>query len=271
MDRKKVLLTMALAGAALLSGCTDKEKTEKPVVAERDCLYQVSTIQALTAGDYYGSMTVGEFLKHGDIAIGTFEGVNGEMIVLDGECYQALADGTVAKPEHTETVPFGAITFFDADYTHNFKAEMTFDALKTVLDSIVNEKGANTFYVGRIEGVFPEMSVRSIAKQKEPYPTLDEAMKADQKVFDYKDQRGTLIAAYCPAYAAGVNAGGWHLHFLSEGKDKGGHVLAFRMSEGKLSLDRTDKFHMELPDTEYFNKLDLMNQGEAVKKVEQGG
>ncbi|WP_231464489.1 acetolactate decarboxylase [Selenomonas sp. AE3005] len=38
-----------------------------------------------------GTVTVRDVRSLGDTGIGTFEGVNGEMIVLDGTVYQALA------------------------------------------------------------------------------------------------------------------------------------------------------------------------------------
>ena len=95
-------------------------------------------------------------------------------------------------------------------------------------------------------------------------------MTADQVVFNYKDVKGTLIALYCPPYTAGVNAVGWHLHFLSEDKKKGGHVLGLKMQKGTITLDRTDYFSMTLPADAYFNKLNLTNQEDAIGKVEQG-
>lgn len=51
--------------------------------------YQVSTLQALALGYSKSVITVGELLKHGNLGLGTFEDVDGEMIVLDGKCYRA--------------------------------------------------------------------------------------------------------------------------------------------------------------------------------------
>ena len=51
--------------------------------------YQVSTLQALALGFSKSVITVGELLRHGDTGIGTFEDVDGEMIILDGKCYRA--------------------------------------------------------------------------------------------------------------------------------------------------------------------------------------
>ena len=44
-------------------------------------MFQVSTLQALALGYSRAVITVGELMKHGDIGLGTFEDVNGEMIV----------------------------------------------------------------------------------------------------------------------------------------------------------------------------------------------
>ncbi|MCF0168583.1 MAG: acetolactate decarboxylase [Bacteroidales bacterium] len=249
------------------AGCVDKNSDG---TQDRDSLYQVSTLQALTASDYYGSVTIDKFLNHGDFGIGTFEGMEGEMIVLDGVCYQALADGSVAVPKTTDKIPFAAVSWFDKDIEIEFNSEYTFESLKTELNRIVASEGANTFYLMRLEGDFPEMKVRSISRQQEPYETLDKVVETSQMVFDYKNVKGTLIALYFPEYASGVNAAGWHMHFLSNEKDKGGHILGFTMAKGKMALDRTDSFQMILPDTDYFNNLDLTGQDEAIGKVELG-
>ena len=77
--------------------------------------FQVSTLKALTQGVYDGDLSLGELKKHGDLGIGTFEGLNGEMLILDGTVYQVKADGTVATPKDAVLTPFAAITEFDTD------------------------------------------------------------------------------------------------------------------------------------------------------------
>ena len=51
--------------------------------------FQVSTLQALALGFSKSVIPVEDLLKHGDTGLGTFEDVDGEMIVLDGKCYRA--------------------------------------------------------------------------------------------------------------------------------------------------------------------------------------
>ena len=63
---------------------------------------------------------------------------------------------------------------------------------------------------------------------------------------------------------------GWHLHFLSQDKSKGGHVLGFTLTEGTVALDRTDTFRMTLPDTDKFNELNLLGRDAAIVTVEKG-
>jgi acetolactate decarboxylase len=39
---------------------------------------------ALLAGVYDGNVTIRELLRHGDFGLGTFNALDGEMLVLDG-------------------------------------------------------------------------------------------------------------------------------------------------------------------------------------------
>ena len=69
-------------------------------------IYQASTLQALALGYTRPVVTVQELLKHGDTGLGTFENVDGEMIIVDGVCYQAKQDGSVVRTEREAGVPF---------------------------------------------------------------------------------------------------------------------------------------------------------------------
>ena len=264
---KQIFTITAAACMFIATACTNKNNID---CVNRDCLYQVSTLQALVAGYYYGVTDVSYMLNRGDIGLGTFEGAEGEMIILGGICYQALADGTVKVMDENSLVPFGVSTWFEADDYKTFKGQYDMESFKAELDKIITEKGANTFYVVKMDGFFPQMKVRAIFKQQEPYRELDEVTKTSQVVFDYQDVKGTLVAVYCPSFVTGINAVGWHIHFLSDDKCKGGHVLGFSMTDGTMELDRTDDFYMELPDTDRFNSLNLLGRDKAVGVVEKG-
>ena len=50
-----------------------------------------------------------------------------------------------------------------------------------------------------------------------------------------------------PAYAEGIEVGGYHLHFISEDRARGGHVLDSRSAGLRARLDPSNDLHVELP------------------------
>jgi len=238
--------------------------------ADRETITQVALLQSLLQGDYYGSITIGELKQHGDIGIGTFDKLNGELIMVDGVLHRAKGDGTVEVPGDSETIPFSNVTFFDADETLAVEGVGSFEELVGILDAKVAELGPNRFYFARIDGTFPKMNVRSEYAQEEPYKPLVEVLKTDQTVFEYANVEGTLVAFYCPDYMKELNNAGWHLHFASKDGTKGGHVFELAIDKADIAWDATDNFEMMLPDEEFFNDIDFTkDRSEEVKKAER--
>ena len=274
---KKLLL--CAAAALMLSGCAGTQTATQDTqqtganaaagTADRETIFQVSLLQGLTLGDYYGSVTVGELKEKGDTGIGTFEGVNGELVMVDGVVYRAKSDGSVEIAPDEETIPFSNVTFFDADVTEEISGISSVDDLKSYLNEKVNELGKNNFYMIRIDGAFKNVFARSELKQEEPYKTLADALSTDQREFDFAGASGTVVGLYCPEYMRDLNAAGWHFHFISEDKQSGGHVLDLDIDNAELKWDSTKGFNMLLPDTKMFPTLDLTtDQSEDIKKVE---
>ena len=124
-------------------------------------------------------------------------------------------------------------------------------------------------YVAKIKGDFSNITVRSVEKQEKPYKEFTEVAKVDQKVFNYTNQSGTLVAVYFPEYMSELNMHGWHLHFLNDAKDKGGHVLGLTMENGSGAMDTIQEFDMVLPQTESFAKMDFSeNMTDKINSVE---
>ena len=65
---------LLLVVIALSAGCCS--------TVPRNTVTQISTIDALLASVYDGQMSCGNLLKYGDFGIGTFDKLDGEMIVL---------------------------------------------------------------------------------------------------------------------------------------------------------------------------------------------
>lgn len=233
---------------------------------DRDVLFQVSTIDALLQGVYDGVMNFGELKQQGDFGIGTFEGIDGEMIALDGQYYQVKADGIAYSVNDTMTTPFSTVTYFDKDFDVIVSAK-NFTELSSALDAQIPSK--NLFYAMRIDGTFPYVKTRSIPKQSEPYPLLKDAA-ANQSVFEFNDVEGTIVGFYTPEYAEGLNVPGYHLHLITADKKAGGHILDLALNSSIVWLDITSTLNMALPSKGDFIGVDLTQDLlEDLKKVEQ--
>ena len=259
--RKLSFLLSVVLSLGLLVSSSFGETTKS------DMLFQVALLQSLMQGEYDGIVTVGELKQYGDTGIGTFQGVNGEMIVLDGTVYRAIWDGSVEIAPDDETVPFSNVTFFEADIKAEHVNAASSSELKSILNSIVRKHGRNQFYMAKVTGLFPSVLVRSELKQKEPYKPLNDALKTDQREFTYSDIKGTIVALYCPDYMNGLNTAGWHLHFISEDRQKGGHVLDLTIQGGSLELDIISEFAMVVPNRDSFNSKRL--ETDLKKEIEQ--
>ena len=248
---------------------TEQQQNSQKAEGPKETVYQVALLQSLTQGYYDGIIKVSELKEHGDTGIGTFEGVNGEMIVLDGTVYQALGDGSVQVADDNETVPFSNVTFFDNDISETLSQTKDINTLKESLTNTVNKNGKNLFYMVKIKGTFDKMNVRSELKQEKPYKTLDKALATDQREFNYENIAGTVVALYCPDYMGGLNTPGWHFHFISDDKTKGGHILELSFESAQAEFDSTQDFDMYLPENPDFQKIELAKDvSSAIKKVE---
>ena len=96
-------------------------------------MYQISTLQALALGYTRGVIAVGELKKHGDIGLGTFEDVNGEMIFIDGICYRAMEDGSVAVAGDEMGVPFSSVSVMNANRVFAVDPVNSMESLKDIL------------------------------------------------------------------------------------------------------------------------------------------
>lgn len=237
--------------------------------AESDRLFQAALLQSLMLGEYDGFVTAGELKTYGDTGIGTFQSVNGELIMLDGVIYRALWDGSVEVVPDSDTIPFANVTFFDSDIKQENVNAGSSEELKNLMTNIAAKNGRNQFYMAKITGLMTSILVRSELPQKEPYKPLDAALKTDQREFTYENINGTVVALYCPDYMDGLNTPGWHLHFISQDGKKGGHVLNLAVKDCLLELDVISEFAMIVPNRQSFNEKNLsINMKEAIQEVE---
>ncbi len=233
----------------------------------RHVLSQVSTIDALITGVYDGETSLGSLREKGDFGIGTFNGLDGEMLLLDGQFYRITVEGTVERPAPETKTPFAAVTFFDADRT--FPLEQGLDFQQFVVKTEKTFPTPNIFYAVKITGTFEMVKARSVPRQPKPYKPLDEVVK-NQKVFTFQKVAGTIVGFRCPSYVKGINVPGYHLHFISADRKAGGHILDFRIDKAIAEVDDAREFHLVLPSDQAFYHADLApDRGQAVNAVEK--
>lgn len=260
---KKLLGTSLLAGTLLFNTATAAPAQDKETV------YQVALLQSLAMGYFDGSISVKDLKTHGDTGIGTFEGLNGEMIVLDGVVYRANQACKINVMGDKETVPFSNVTFFEKDFSVKLADVPSKAALEKNLNELVGKNGRNSFYMVKIPADFNEILVRSESGQEEPYPTLVEALKTQNEISP-QNISGTIVGLYCPDFMSSLNSTGWHFHFISSDKKIGGHVLELDLKRGEAQFDKTDKFSMGLPTKKNFSALNFNTDlKEDIRKAEQ--
>lgn len=249
----------------LAVACSSPEKPAVNVVRESESLTQISTFDALLQGVYDGTFSLDDMAGNGDFGIGTFDKLDGEMIFTNGKFYQVKADGKVYQPERSVKTPFASVCFFKPETKCSF-AGLNYVALKQKIDSMMPSR--NYFYAIRVKGSFARAHTRSVPAQSVPYPPLVEVTK-NQPEFQSENLSGMLIGFYCPDYVKGINVPGYHLHFLSDDEQFGGHVLDFQLSSGTLELQKLDHFEMLLPKSGAFLHSEYKTDRSAeVKQVE---
>ncbi len=235
-------------------------------------IYQISTLQALALGYARSVVTVKELLEHGDIGLGTFEDVNGEMIVVDGACFRATEDGTVWEAEPDMGVPFASVA--KAGTSPGFEVEdiTDIDKLKEVLTLKIEEGfGLNSMHIARIDGEFHRVCARSESAYRSHHVDLKDILSKTQRDFAFENIAGTMVCLYYPDYMDGINAPGWHVHFLSEDRTKGGHVFDLEIARGMVRIDKIANIEIQLPSEPAFDTYSLKEaSGSDIKKVEQG-
>jgi acetolactate decarboxylase len=245
-----------------LIGCTNRPN---PVAITSNVVFQYSTLSALLEGVYDGEMTVGELKRQGNYGIGTFNALDGEMVLYKGECYKVTSDSKVFKVDDTEKTPFAAVCSFVPDTVIKIDQVLKLINLEHYIDSVVPSK--NLLYAYEISGSFDSILIRSVPKQDKPYKRLIEAFK-NQRVYSFTQQEGMLFGYKFPLFLKDVNMDNYHLHYLSNDKTKGGHLLNCMLSKGTVSIAYIRKFNLQIPDNLYFNTTNLINNKSELLKIE---
>jgi len=171
------------------------------------------------------------------------------MVIVDGRCFQVRSDGSVHECGDDALSPFAVVTRFAPDEAVMSPecpdlAHLTrrFDALRS---------SDNFIFALRVDGDFDYVHTRAMCRTREGVPLVQAA--AVQPEFEYRNVRGTLVGFWTPEYAKP----GYHLHFVSDDRTRGGHLLQCRGNNLRLQIQREGDYHIALPETDDFLNADL--------------
>ncbi|MBX3036696.1 MAG: acetolactate decarboxylase [Anaerolineales bacterium] len=139
--------------------------------------------------------------------------------------------------------PFACVTNFQPASDEILDKELNYnDFLKWMIELMPSP---NIFYAFRITGDFAYVKTRSVPKQ-ENYRPLVEVAK-EQPTFEFHNVSGAMVGFYTPHFMASLSVPGVHLHFLTDDKSSGGHLLECRPKHIKIELQYLYTLELSLP------------------------
>ncbi len=228
-----------------------------------NAVYLTAPVNALVLGYYRENTSVGEIKRHGDFGLGTFNNLDGEMVVLDGNVYQVKADGIAAPVPDSEESPFACVTFFTPDMVEEIDGRRLDEDPETLLEGLI--PSANMLYAIRIDGEFEYVKTRSVPRQENYRPLVEVAR--EQPTFEFHQTAGTLCGFFTPQFMSSLNVPGYHLHFVTEDRKQGGHLLECRLQNVTVGLQHIPKLELGLPLTLDYLTADL--SGETREDLEE--
>ena len=231
-----------------------------------NAVFLSAPIIALVEGFYVENTNMALIKEHGDFGLGTFNYLDGEMVILDGNVYQIRSDGDVYSVKDDEQSPFACVTFFSPDTFDDIEENQTPKGFHDLLNTLIPSE--NMLYAIRIDGSFSHLRTRAVPRS-ENYKPLVEAT-ANQPVFDFYDVQGCLAGFYTPRFMESLNAPGYHMHFLTEDRRHGGHLIECGLKKARISIQHVPKLDVGLPITLDFLTANLTRDiGKDLDKAEK--
>lgn len=244
-------LAEELLQVAKKSGRSLSQLTEKALVHYLEdegginSVYLSAPVNAMLKGLYEENATLGDLKKHGDFGLGTFNNLDGEMVMLDGVIYRLHADGkTYPVDDHVQT-PFACVTFYRPSVVEEIEGHLDFSAFNAILNRLLPSD--NMLYAIRVDGLFRQVKVWSVARHDNYEPLVED--EENRPVFEYENVSGVLAGFYTPKFIRALNFPGFHLHFLTSGRECGGHLQECQTEGVRIGIQFIHRLKLDLPIT----------------------
>jgi acetolactate decarboxylase len=232
---------------------------------DTDVFYHYSIWEAFVNKIYDGTLTAGELKEKGTIGLGSYNGLDGELIMLDGILYEALGNGQVIIVNDTTKIAYANTAFYTQDKIFDINKAEDDNHLRAQINEQIGSK--NYFYAFQIHGTFKTLKLGGVPKQEKPYTQGLDVLIPNRPVFDRENITGTLVGFYCPDFIGKINVAGYHFHFVSDDKKSAGHVMEFSdASNLKGGFKRIAKYQFDLPETPEYDTVSLEKSFQYNKK-----
>jgi alpha-acetolactate decarboxylase len=215
--------------------------------------YQYNIWWAFVNKVFEGDLTVEAARKKGDIGLGSYNLLDGELIQLDGVYYQAKEDGSVVTASDKTKIAYLNTTFFKPEKSFILKNVANYDSLRKRLNEQLPTK--NIFYSFKIHGTFKKVKCGGLHKQEKPFNKGLDYLIPNRPIFEREKFTGTLVGFYCPDFIGNINASAYHLHFISDDRKFGGHLMELEGSDLTVEVDFIHDYQFSLPQTQDFDKV----------------
>ena len=264
----KRVLILFYSVALIITGCknnsTSAEKEDAVINKTSGEFYHYSLWAALVNKIYDGTLTVKEAKSHGDIGLGTYNGADGELILIDGVFYHVPSSGEVLVADDSTHIPYLNAAFFTKEFSFELNDRISYDSLRKLIQQKFPSR--NFFYAFKIHGEFDSLKLGSLYKQERPYKEGLDSLMPKRPKFDHTNVSGTMVGFYCPDFIGDINVAGFHLHFMSDDKKVGGHVMDFKGKNFEVGMDKLTSYHFVLPQTADYDRVNLEKKFQYGKK-----
>lgn len=217
MNRQRIIaLLVAVASIGALAPAA-------AATTDDSWVHQIGTYDYLTKPDYDGLAPIDSASAGTTQGLGTFDRLDGELVMIAGQMYRVGTDGTPVRIDGTQSSPF----FESVRFAPTASGPVAPGTTCANLISAVNALAArDTGIVAvRVRGTFSDITFRSVPAQAEPYPPLSQVV-ANQTLFPLGERRAVLVGFRTGPDLAGTGAPGLHLHGLTADRKAGGHVIS---------------------------------------------
>ncbi|MFD2289894.1 acetolactate decarboxylase, partial [Mariniflexile gromovii] len=233
---------------------TDENKIQDPILY-KDTFYQYNIWWGFVNKVFDGDLTVKELKKRGDIGLGSYTQLDGELIMLDGIPYRVREDGSVTIPNDDEKIVYVDAAFFEPDFSFQINQNVDFDSLREIINTKLPT--LNQFYSLKIKGNFDYIKCGGLNKQEKPYTEGLDVLIPERPVFEGTHVKGTIVGFYCPEFIGNINVAGYHFHFISDDKKLGGHVMSFKAKNLLVEVDPLLNYNFTIPGSDDFFNVTL--------------